>query len=44
MDERIANPCCDADYKQEGRASYICCECGKDITIEIILIYQALNN
>lgn len=44
MDERIANPCCDADFKKEEDSTYVCCECGKDITVEIILTYQALNN
>ena len=35
--------CCEAGYYQKGRATYICKKCGGDVTMELLLVYQALE-
>ena len=32
------------DPKRLGRAHYICKECGKDITLELVYLYMGLEN
>lgn len=35
-------PCCKAEWIIKGRSNYRCKKCDEDVTLEIILFYQAL--
>ena len=37
---------CEHNYEnpiRKGRANFYCKECGEDISVEVVLIYEALN-
>ena len=33
--------CCNAETVRHGRADIRCAKCGKDVTLEMVLIYEA---
>lgn len=35
--------CCNADWYRKGRADFRCKECDRDVTIEIMLLYKAME-
>jgi Zn finger protein HypA/HybF involved in hydrogenase expression len=44
-DEQIVKyktPCCNAKWIRQSRANFRCKKCNKDVTLEVILVYQAL--
>ena len=36
--------CCNAKYYRKGRANYRCKKCDGDVTLELMLLYQVLEN
>ena len=40
--EEIKTPCCNSDWYRKGRLDFRCKKCDKDITLDIILIYESL--
>jgi len=34
--------CCNSEWYAKGRANYRCKKCDKDVTLEIVLLHQAL--
>jgi len=34
--------CCSSPWVKKGRARYECTKCKKDVTLEIVLLYEAL--
>lgn len=41
--ENVKTLCCNTDWYRKSRANFRCTECDKDVTLEIMLLYQALN-
>lgn len=39
----IKTSCCNAEWYRKGRADFRCKQCEKDVTLEIVLIYDALE-
>lgn len=35
--------CCNSEWHRKGRANYRCNKCDADVTLDILLIYQALD-
>ena len=35
--------CCKAEWYRESRAVFKCNDCGEDVTLEIMLLYEALK-
>ncbi len=40
---KVKTRCCKAKWYSKSRANFRCKNCGKDVTIEIMMIYQALS-
>ena len=36
--------CCNEGWYRKGRANLRCIKCDKDVTLDIVLIHQALTN
>lgn len=46
IDKQIAEEktmCCDAKWHRKSRANFRCLKCDRDVTLEIVLLYQALS-
>lgn len=41
--KKVKTSCCKAEWYRKSRANYRCKKCGKDVTLEITLLYQALK-
>lgn len=41
--EKHLTICCKATWKEKSKLNYRCTECDADVTMEIILLYQALT-
>jgi tRNA(Ile2) C34 agmatinyltransferase TiaS len=41
--ENYKTLCCKAKYYRKGRANYRCKKCDKDVTLELVLLYQVLE-
>lgn len=39
----VKTMCCKADWYRKSRANFRCNKCEKDVTLEIMLLYQALS-
>ena len=35
--------CCKADWYIKGRANFRCTKCEKDVTLEMVLLYEAIS-
>lgn len=46
IDKQIAGVktmCCEAKWHRKSRANFRCKKCEQDVTLEIVLLYQALT-
>ena len=41
--KKIKTTCCKTSWYRKGRANYRCEKCNKDVTLEIVLIYDAIT-
>lgn len=44
MIEKVKTSCCNTGWKRIGRAHFICVKCKRDVTTEIVLVYQVLED
>jgi transposase-like protein len=35
--------CCQSTYTRQGRAKYVCDSCGKDVSLELVLLFDAIS-
>ena len=42
--EDYKTPCCKAKFYRAGRAKYLCKNCEKDITMDLIYLYDAMKD
>lgn len=40
--EQVKTMCCEAAWYRKSRANFRCKKCDKDVTLELMLIYQAM--
>lgn len=36
--------CCNSKWYRKSRVNFRCKECGKDVTLEVVLLYEELQN
>lgn len=41
--KRYKTLCCKSEWERKGRADYRCKSCGKDITLELVFLHEALT-
>ena len=41
--EKAKTLCCNAEWYAKGRADFRCKKCDKDVTLEIVLLYEAME-
>ena len=40
----IPTPCCNTTWTRVSRAVFLCDKCKEDVTVHIMLMYQAVND
>jgi tRNA(Ile2) C34 agmatinyltransferase TiaS len=42
--EKYKPPCCNVGWYVKSRANFRCKKCGKDVTMEVLFLYQAMED